>query len=446
MNHLRALPWVTLLWGATVSVSPAQPAPSADAFLAWARTNAKPIASARPGPDTRDLAGLRTIVGTARVIGVGESIHGIKEFLGLRQRVAQFLIEEMGFTAVALESGLPESRPVYDYVLGGPLPPGMWENSLTWTMGSFEGTRELIEWMRAWNLDPTHQRKIRFYGMDVLGGNGSWVPAASEVLAYLERVEPEYAAPARARLIPLLEKFTRPAFTEANNAYSALPAADRHSIATYVAELADRVASLRLHYLHKSSREEYEWAHQIAENLRYGNAMLTHYEARNGVNPVWNARDLAMAENVRWIREREGPQGGVVVLAHNAHVQRAKSVQVLPNQAVQGMFLESLIGSDYKSIGFVFNRGTMPGGPGNQIPLAAADSTSIDGVLARVGPPMFLLDLQTVPAGPAREWLDRPVKQRIQNMATEYNQRASWNALIFVDQITPTRVFEGTSR
>ena len=136
----------------------------------------------------------------------------------------------------------------------------------------------------------------------------------------------------------------------------------------------------------------------------------------------------------------------MVVLAHNAHVQRAKSVQVAANQAVQGIFLESFLGADYKSIGFVFNRGPMPAGPGKEIPLPAADSTSIDGVLARGGPPPFLLDLQTVPAGPAKEWLDRPVRQRIQNMATEYNQRASWNALIFVDQITPSRILESTSR
>lgn len=446
MNGLRALPWAALLCCATSSLSLAQPAPNPDAFLAWAKANAQPITTAIPGKDITDLAGLRAVVGTARVVGVGESIHGIKEFLGLRQRVAQFLIEEMGFSAVALESGLPESKPVYDYVLGGPLPPRLWEDGITWTMGSFEGTRALIEWMRAWNLNPASQRKIRFYGMDVVGGNGSWVPAANQVFAYLERVEPEYAGPARASLLPLLEKFARPAFTEANNAYAALPAAERHAIAAYSAELADRLASLRLQYLEKSSREDYDWAWRIAENLRYGNAMLTHYEARNGVNPVWNARDLAMAENVRWIREREGAQGGVAVLAHNAHVQRAKSVQVAANQAVQGMFLESFLGADYKSIGFVFNRGTMPAGPGKEIPLPAADSTSIDGILARVGPPLFLLDLQTVPAGPAKEWLDRPVRQRIQNMATEYNQRASWNALIFVDQITPSRIFESTSR
>jgi erythromycin esterase len=394
------------------------------------------IATATPGADLRDLAGLKAVVGEARVVGVGESIHAIREFLGLRQRVAQYLVEEMGFTAVALESGLPDSKVVYDYVLGAPMPPRMWEEGITWTMGSFEGTRELVEWMRAWNLDPKHSRKIRFYGMDVAGANGSWVPALNQVLTYLDRVEPEYAAIARPRLVPLAGKFARPSFNEANEAYSALPEADRLALAAYVAELADRIASLRHFYVGRSTIEDYEWASAIAENLRGANAMLTNFEARNRPNPVWNARDRVMAENVRWIRSREA---GVVVLAHNAHVQKAKSVQVLPSQAVQGMFLASMFGDGYKSIGFTFNRGAMAGGPGQQVPLPDADSTTLDGVLAKVGKPLFLLDLRTVPAGPARDWLNRPVKQRIQNMATEYNQLESWNAVIFVDSITPTK-------
>jgi erythromycin esterase len=420
-----------------VTALPAQQAtPDAEPFLRWARANATPIATATPGPDVRDLAGLKPIVGEARVVGVGESIHAIREFLGLRQRVAQYLIEELDFSAVALESGLPDSKMVYDYVLGAPMPPRMWEDGITWTMGSFEGTRELIDWMRAWNLDPKHTRKIRFYGLDVAGANGSWVPALNQVLAYLDRVEPEYAAIARPRLVPLVEKFARPSFNEANKAYSSLPEADRRALAAYVAELADRIASLRHFYVARSAIEDYEWASAIAENLRGANAMLVNFEARNRPNPVWNARDRMMAENVRWIRSREA---GVVVLAHNAHVQRAKSVQVLPSQAVQGMFLASMFGDGYKSIGFTFNQGTMAGKPGGELTLPLADSTSIDGVLARVGKPLFLLDLQKVPPGPAREWLNRPVKQRIQNVVTEYNQLESWNAVIFVDSIAPTR-------
>src|SRR5262245_2774561 len=256
-----------------VTALPAQQAtPDAEAFLRWARANAMPIATASPSADVRDLAGLKAIVGEARVVGVGESIHAIREFLGLRQRIAQYLIEDLGFTAVALESGLPDSKAVHDYVLGAPMPPRMWEEGITWTMGSFEGTRELVEWMRAWNLDPKHTRKIRFYGMDVAGANGSWVPALNQVLAYLDRVEPEYAAIARPRLVPLAEKFAKPSFNEANEAYSALPEADRLALAAHVAELADRIASLRHFYLSKSTSEDYEWASAIAENLRGANA------------------------------------------------------------------------------------------------------------------------------------------------------------------------------
>jgi erythromycin esterase len=57
-------------------------------FIAWARQNAHPVASALPGASPDDLEPLRSIVGSARVVGVGESIHGITEFLGLRQRSA----------------------------------------------------------------------------------------------------------------------------------------------------------------------------------------------------------------------------------------------------------------------------------------------------------------------------------------------------------------------
>jgi erythromycin esterase len=104
------------------------------------------------------------------------------------------------------------------------------------------------------------------------------------------------------------------------------------------------------------------------------------------------------------------------------------------------MFLASMLGDGYRNVGFTFDRGAMPGKPGEVTPLPPADSTGIDGVLARVGKPLFLLDLQKVPPGPARDWLNQPITQRIQNLATKYNQLESWNALIFVAEVTPTIV------
>jgi erythromycin esterase-like protein len=347
----------------------------------------------------------------------------------------------MGFTAVAIESGLPESRMVADYVAGADAAPGLWTEGFTWTMASFQGTRDLVEWMRAWNRNPAHRRKIQFYGMDVAGGNGSWLPAVRQVLSYLERVEPAFAPLIRDRLVPLVGKFARPGFTEANVAYSALPLDDRNAIAALATELADRFDLLRVKYLAASTREDYDWARQIALNLRYANAMLTNYEAKGRVNPVWNARDLAMANNVRWILEREGPGAGVVVLAHNAHVQTATSVQVDPAMASVGVLLRSLLGDGYRNVGFTFRSRHHARG-------------ARQGHRARAGrfghhrrhagarrPPALPPRPGPAPGGQCGPSLARPAAETTDsgNLHHGVQRGWSWNGLFFVDRITASK-------
>jgi erythromycin esterase len=421
------------------------------AFEAYARSSAQPIATTEPGADLRDLEPIREMVEGARVVGVGESAHGIHEFLDLRHRIAEFLVQRMGFTAVALESGLPESKIVYDYVLGGAEPPHLWDDGFTWQMSMFSENRTLIEWMRAYNQNPAHKRKIHFYGMDVPGAKGTWLPALSQVLTYLDKVEPKFAREMRERLLPLAEKFARPgptnlSFNASNGAYSELSLSDRNAIAAGINELSDRFDLLRVSYLAASTPEEYDWARQIALNLRSADAMVTDYEARNRENAVWNARDLAMAENVRWMEGREGPGGGVVVLAHNGHVQTITSIAVNPNQAVMGEFLRSLLGDDYRNIGFTFNQGAMWDGSGYDLhpaPLGLADADSIDGVLAKVALPIFFVNLRAIPhKSLASEWLEKPHKLRYLDAYPEYDLLRSWDALVFVDTITPSRLIK----
>ncbi len=425
--------------GSTTGHSPQAAQEGADAFIVWAKRNAQPIASTRPGPNTDDLMALRQVVGKARVVGVGESIHWSREFLGLRHRIVQFLVERMGFTAVALESGLPESKAVYDYVLGADARPGMWEQGFTSGMGRHRESRELVEWMRAYNRNPAHTRKIRFYGMDV-AGYGSWAPKVRQILDYLERVEPPYATAVRDRLLPLVESFAKSGLIETQDAYSALPAAERQAIAAQVSEVADRFELRRLDYLSRSSLEDYDWAYRIAVNVRY--ACMIAADSRNWY-PGWG-RDPVMAQNIRWIRGREGPDGGVVVLAHNGHVQTSKATAVSANTIADivklvptGLFLDDLLGEDYRTIGFTFNRGVM----GVELPPASADS--FDGAMARVGLPIYFIDLGRVPkAGPVRQWLDMPVRQRLHTFYAEYNQLRSWDAVVFVETIGPATLAE----
>ena len=71
-----------------------------------------PMRGVEPRGDRADLAPLRAIVGDARVVAVGEPAHGVHEPLAFRNHLLEYLVEELRFTAIAVESAFPESRPL----------------------------------------------------------------------------------------------------------------------------------------------------------------------------------------------------------------------------------------------------------------------------------------------------------------------------------------------
>lgn len=409
-------------------------------FIAWARSAAAVLQSSDPDLPVDDLEPLRAIVGDARIVGVGESFHGGREFLRMRHRVTRFLIERLGFDSVAYESGLPEGKLIYDYVLGGEKPARLWEEGFTWTFGDYPEIRALVEWLRAFNMRTGG--RVRFYGIDVAGARGSWLSAAGQVFTYLDKVDPAWSSDIRGRLTPLLTNFARPGrtgldFVASNDAFAKLPLDERTAVAAYLNELFDRFENLRLSYLRASSAEEFDWARQIAFTLRASSNLVTCYEARNRPHPVWNARDADMAANVEWIRQRGSPGGGVVVLAHNGHVQGAVTTAVDPTMANCGTYLRNRFDAGYRTLGFTFGSGSMPTETGSVKQLPRAEPDSLDGALSRIGVPLALLDLRGVPQGaPAVQWLTVPRKQRIQDFYVPYDQLKSWDGLFYVGQVS----------
>jgi len=95
---------VGLAWTANADNS------QSDNFLKWAKKHAHPLNSLHPGTGFADLHVLKEIIGEARIVGIGESVHATHEFSSLQHRIIEFLVIEMGFTAVAVESGLAESK------------------------------------------------------------------------------------------------------------------------------------------------------------------------------------------------------------------------------------------------------------------------------------------------------------------------------------------------
>ncbi|HLZ80920.1 MAG TPA: erythromycin esterase family protein, partial [Ktedonobacteraceae bacterium] len=100
------------------------------------------------------------------LLGFGEALHGGKELLVLRNHLFQRLVEAHDYSAIAIESSFLRSPIVNEYVLGhGPVSyKAVQDTGFSHGFGKFEANRELVEWMRLYNADPTHQMKLHYYG------------------------------------------------------------------------------------------------------------------------------------------------------------------------------------------------------------------------------------------------------------------------------------------
>jgi erythromycin esterase len=417
-----------------------------DAFVAWARSRALALkadeSSGSPQRQFDDMAPVRNIVGNARIVALGEPAHGAHEPLAFRNRLFQFLVENLGFTAIALETGLCESRAVQEFVMGGegeaePIT----RAGFSWGFGKFDENVELVRWIRAYNEDARHRHKVRFYGIDMCGGDDAGFPhariALDTALSYLLRASPESARSARKAIEPLITRFT-------NERYRSVSPAQQNDFRAAIGSLIKLFELNRVALIRASSQAEYEWTHRnlvIARELERAFRIWPIDDPGRGLSPtmyrVAAVRDATMADNVHWVLNREGSTGRLLVFAHNAHIMsapvRGGIWDVYPQSPkTMGQQLRSMFGETL----FIIGSSSRENASG--LPVAIPDPGGIDEALAAVGIAHFFLDLR--PAGAPSNvtaWLQLPRPLRT-NFTTDLlvSPNQAFDALVFTARLT----------
>ncbi len=83
-------------------------------FVRWGRTHAVVLDSAGAAAATA----LGPLLGRARLIGIGEGVHNIHQFMGFRLALLQNPVRQHRVTALAMESGLAEGMAIGANVAG----------------------------------------------------------------------------------------------------------------------------------------------------------------------------------------------------------------------------------------------------------------------------------------------------------------------------------------
>jgi erythromycin esterase len=421
----------------------AQSSPRPDsALVRWARVQAVALAPVDAVYRDSSFAFLDRTVGNARILAFGEPVHGGHEPLVFRNRLIRYVVERLGFTAVAVESGLTEAMLADDFVQGGPgNVDSVVRHGFTWSFQFLPENRELLIWLREHNAHAA--RKVHLYGIDLTGSEdvGAFPNGARAVraaISELARANPARGAELGARLEAMMDRFLPARFGQ----YSA----------------SDR-ARLRagLDTLYRALRgappdSDPDRQRRRMRGLRNGwmairlDELLTRW-GRDGTPAGAALRDSTMAENTRWVVEEEGGEGRIVLFAHDGHIKNSPTVYRGPKFSgswkVQGQYLRTWFGPKLVTIGSV--GGMLIGNVNNQTgwlkegPETPAESGTFAAALKDVGLRCFVLDLRSGDQVPiVRAAISRPWVLQAKLGVSLLRPRRAFDAIVYFDRVSPT--------
>jgi protein-L-isoaspartate(D-aspartate) O-methyltransferase len=310
-------------------------------------------AAAEPLPDLHDAAfgGFFDRFARARVVLLGEASHGTSEFYRARAAITRRLIEERGFTIVAVEADWPDAASLDRYVRDRPAPAHAeppFQRFPTWMWRNTD-VEAFIEWLRTWNGGRSPDARAGFYGLDLYNLSASM----RAVLDYLDRVDPDAASVARQRYGCLTPWANEP------QAYGrmALTSGYAQCEAGVVKMLGDML-NAKLEY----AANDGEGFLDATANARLVKSAESYYRAMYyGAAESWNLRDTHMFETLCSILDAKGPKAKAVVWAHNSHVGDASKTEmgVIREELNIGQLCRGKFGKDAALIGFGTHAGTV---------------------------------------------------------------------------------------
>lgn len=399
-------------------------------------------------------------VGEARVVLLGEATHGTREFYALRAGLTRRLIEEKGFTVVAVEADWPDAYRVNRWVRGAGrdrgavdalgdfrrFPLWMWRNT---------EVVAFLEWLRGHNDRRPAAERAGFYGLDLYGLHAS----IEAVIAYLERVDPGAAERARRRYGCLDHAGDEP--QEYGWSVSLrLRRACRDQVVEQLVELRREAAR----YLARDglvAEDEHFFAQESARLIVSAEEYYREMFGRR-IN-TWNLRDLHMHDALVALLEhlsRRGPPVKAVVWAHNSHVGDARATEQHDQGELDlGQLARERWGDAAALVGMTTFEGEVTaasswGGELERKRVRPALHGSVEQVLHAVGRERLLVPLDDPRA---REALDEPRLERaIGVIYLPGAERLShylrchvpeqFDALVHVDRTTALEPLDRTSR
>lgn len=300
--------------------------------------------------DQMPLEGLLERIGDSRIVLLGEASHGSAEFYLARARITQALIEQKGFSFVAIEGDWPDAARVDHYVRHARYPASEWtafSRFPTW-MWRNEEVRDFVDWLRSYNAALPADQRVAFHGLDLY----SLYSSIQSILDYLDEVDPETAAVARERYGCLTPYQSDPA------AYSR--AALNPHYQSCEQSVLDMLREIQQRHRHYAEHDGDRFLGAVQNARLVANAEEYYRTMFYGSRSAWNMRDTHMFETLENLLQYHGDDSRAVVWAHNSHVGDSQATEMaLRGEFNIGRLCRARFGRKVYNIGFGTHSGTV---------------------------------------------------------------------------------------
>ncbi|OAS13289.1 erythromycin esterase family protein [Paenibacillus oryzisoli] len=348
-------------------------------------SQAKQLNTFDPKQPLNDLKPLKDMIGNANYVGLGEATHGSSEIFMMKHRLVKYLVTELGFTNFGIEEDWGNGLKLNAYIQTGIGDPKEFLKLLYPT----DEIVAMVKWMREYNSDPVHKKKIHFVGLDLKMLDQS---VFDKVINYVKEHHPD--------LLPEVEQSYKELSSVSGNLQEYMKLTtevkEKHTANAQkiVKLLEDKTKSIN-----ENDSYELVWVKGTAKVIENFTKMVIPADYPNMVK----LHDQYLAEHAVWAQEKLG--GKTMVWGHNIHIAKGVITEKMYPK-VAGEFLKERVGNQYVAIGSTTTEGKFTAFSEGKI---AADTiqknmNSSNHMFGQVHYDQFLLDLRKL-NGDAQQWV-----------------------------------------
>lgn len=299
-------------------------------------SQAKQLRTFDPAQPFYDLKPFKNMIGNANYVGLGESTHGSSEIFTMKFRLVKYLVTEMGFTNFGMEEDWGNGLKINEYIQTGKGDPRKALNFLYPT----DENIAMIEWMKNYNANPAHKKKIQFIGLDLKALDQT---VFEKVINYVNQYHPEVLDEVKMNYKELSK-------VSGNlQGYMELAPEVRksfHEKAQSIARLIDELTKQKS----EEAPAELVWVKATARVIENFTSMMTP----NDYPGILKLHEQYLADNVIWAQKVLG--GKTIFSGHNTHVAKGIVDKKLYPYAA-GKFLKARLGDQYVVLGSTTSEG-----------------------------------------------------------------------------------------